>query len=72
MIRVMPLRKAGVRAINLPRSREAEHEVIVSCKADPDVKVVRIDEVKFIPTRIDAGSWMWSMRLTQPGCPRSW
>jgi HdeA/HdeB family len=41
--------------VNLPRSREAEHEVIVSCKAEPDVKVVRIDEVKFILTGIDEG-----------------
>jgi hypothetical protein len=24
-------------------------------------------EVRFLPTGINAGSWMWSMRLTYPG-----
>jgi hypothetical protein len=28
---------------------------------------IEIGEVKFISTGIDAGSWMWSMRLTHPG-----
>jgi hypothetical protein len=55
LIRVTPLRKDRVRAINLPCSREAKYEMTFYCKADPDVKVVRIVEVKFIPTRIDAG-----------------
>jgi len=27
--------------INVPRSRDAEHEVIVYCKANPDVKVIK-------------------------------
>ena len=28
-------------AINIPRSREAEHEIIVYCKANPTVKVIK-------------------------------
>ena len=28
-------------AINIPRSREAEHEIIVYCKANPNVKVIK-------------------------------
>lgn len=27
--------------INIPRSREAEHETIVFCKAHPEVKVIK-------------------------------
>src|SRR3954453_15195070 len=27
--------------INIPRSREAEHEIIVYCKANPTVKVIK-------------------------------
>ena len=28
---------------------------------------VEVGIVKFLPTGIDAGSWMWSMLLTHPG-----
>src|SRR5262245_33116450 len=33
--------------INIPRSREAEHEVIVYCKANPSVKLINAMELIF-------------------------
>ena len=42
-------------AINLPRSREAEHEVIVYCKANPTVKVIKAIGLTFDRMRKERG-----------------
>jgi hypothetical protein len=41
--------------INVPRSREAEHEVIVYCKANPDVKVIKAIGLVFDRMRKERG-----------------
>lgn len=41
--------------INLPRSREAEHETIVFCKAHPDEKVIRAMGLVFDKMRAERG-----------------
>ena len=41
--------------INLPRSREAEHEVIVYCKANPTVKVIKAIGMTFDKMRKEKG-----------------
>jgi HdeA/HdeB family len=41
--------------INIPRSREAEHEVIVYCKANPDVKVIKAIGLTFEKMRKERG-----------------
>lgn len=41
--------------INLPRSREAEHEVIVYCKANPTVKVIKAIGLTFDKMRKEKG-----------------
>src|SRR6476619_2420663 len=41
--------------INIPRSREAEHEIIVYCKADPTVKVIKAIGLTFDKMRKDRG-----------------
>src|SRR5215211_5476168 len=41
--------------INLPRSREAEHEVIVYCKANPTVKVIKAIGLTFDNMRKEKG-----------------
>src|SRR5215204_5951849 len=41
--------------INLPRSREAEHEVIVYCKANPTVKVIKAIGLTFDKMRKERG-----------------
>jgi hypothetical protein len=41
--------------INIPRSREAEHEVIVYCKANPDVKVIKAIGLVFDKMRKEQG-----------------
>jgi hypothetical protein len=33
--------------INIPRSKEAEHEVIVYCKAHEDVKIIKAIDIVF-------------------------
>jgi len=43
------------RYINIPRSREAEHETIVYCKANPDVKVIRAIGMAFDRMRKERG-----------------
>jgi len=42
-------------AINIPRSREAEHEVIVYCKANPTVKVIKAIGLTFDKMRKERG-----------------
>jgi hypothetical protein len=46
-------------------------------KGEPDSFIAldgetEIGIVKFIPTGIDAGSWLWSMLLTHPGPAFKW
>ncbi len=41
--------------INLPRSREAEHETIVYCKAHPEEKVIRAMGLVFDKMRSERG-----------------
>ncbi len=41
--------------INIPRSREAEHEIIVYCKANPTVKVIKAIGLTFDKMRKDRG-----------------
>jgi hypothetical protein len=41
--------------INIPRSREAEHEVIVYCKENPDVKVIKAIGLVFDKMRKERG-----------------
>jgi hypothetical protein len=41
--------------INIPRSREAEHEVIVYCKANPNVKVIKAIGMIFDKMRKERG-----------------
>ena len=41
--------------INVPRSREAEHEVIVYCKANPTVKVIKAIGLTFDKMRKERG-----------------
>jgi hypothetical protein len=41
--------------INLPRSREAEHETIVFCKAHPEEKVIRAMGLVFDKMRAERG-----------------
>jgi hypothetical protein len=41
--------------INLARSREAEHETIVFCKANPDVKVIKAIGTVFDKMRKEKG-----------------
>ena len=41
--------------INIPRSREAEHEVIVYCKANPDVKIIKAIGLTFDKMRKERG-----------------
>ena len=41
--------------INLPRSREAEHEVIVHCKANPTVRVIKAIGLTFDKMRKEKG-----------------
>ena len=42
-------------AINIPRSREAEHEIIVYCKANPTVKVIKAIGLVFDRMRKERG-----------------
>ena len=42
-------------AINIPRSREAEHEIIVYCKANPTVKVIKAIGLVFDNMRKERG-----------------
>jgi hypothetical protein len=41
--------------VNVPRSRDAEHEVIVYCKANPDVKVIKAIGLTFDKMRKERG-----------------
>ena len=41
--------------INVPRSRDAEHEVIVYCKANPTVKVIKAIGLTFDKMRKERG-----------------
>jgi hypothetical protein len=41
--------------INLPRSREAEHETIVFCKAHPEEKIIHVMEHVFERIRKERG-----------------
>jgi hypothetical protein len=41
--------------INIPRSREAEHEVIVYCKANPSAKVIKAMGLVFDRMRKEKG-----------------
>ena len=41
--------------VNVPRSREAEHEVIVYCKANPTVKVIKAIGLTFDKMRKERG-----------------
>ena len=41
--------------INLPRSREAEHETIVYCKAHPDEKIIHAMGLVFDKMRAERG-----------------
>jgi hypothetical protein len=41
--------------INIPRSREAEHEVIVYCKANPTVKLIKAMGLIFDKMRQERG-----------------
>jgi hypothetical protein len=41
--------------INIPRSREAEHEIIVYCKANPNVKVIKAIGLTFDKMRKERG-----------------
>jgi HdeA/HdeB family len=41
--------------INIPRSREAEHEIIVYCKANPNVKVIKAIGLTFDEMRKERG-----------------
>ena len=41
--------------INIPRAREAEHEVIVYCKDNPDVKIIKAMGLVFDKMRKDRG-----------------
>ena len=41
--------------VNVPRSREAEHEVIVYCKANPAVKVIKAIGLTFDKMRKERG-----------------
>jgi len=41
--------------INLPRSREAEHETIVFCKAHPEDKIIHVMELVFHRIREERG-----------------
>ena len=41
--------------INLPRSREAEHETIVFCKAHPEDKIIHVMELVFQKIRKEKG-----------------
>jgi HdeA/HdeB family len=41
--------------INLPRAREAEHEVIVYCKANPGVKIIKAMGLVFDNMRKERG-----------------
>ena len=41
--------------INLPRAREAEHEVIVYCKANPGVKIIKAMGLVFDSMRKERG-----------------
>ena len=41
--------------INLPRSQEAEHEIIVYCKANPNVKVIKAIGLTFDKMRKERG-----------------
>src|SRR5215211_4226636 len=41
--------------VNVPRSRDAEHEVIVYCKGNPDVKVIKAIGLTFDKMRKERG-----------------
>jgi HdeA/HdeB family len=41
--------------INIPRAREAEHEVIVYCKANPSVKIIKAMGLVFDQMRKERG-----------------
>jgi hypothetical protein len=41
--------------VNVPRSREAEHEIIVYCKANPTVKVIKAIGLTFDKMRKERG-----------------
>ena len=41
--------------INIPRAREAEHEIIVSCKANPKVTVIKTIGLVFDKMRKERG-----------------
>ena len=41
--------------INIPRSKEAEHEVIVYCKANPEVKIIKAMSLVFDKMRKERG-----------------
>ena len=41
--------------INVGRGKEAEHEVIVYCKANPDVKIIKAIDIVFTKMRKERG-----------------
>lgn len=40
---------------NIPRAKEAKHEVIVYCKANPDKKIINVIDIVFKQMRKERG-----------------